>query len=152
MSQTQTQDAAALLAEILGNAENPTDVLKNALDQAAQSNGVSATQQLQLLVASDPNMANYMRPHLPASVKEHQRYLPTEEVYFKDGSFGESPVSINKADFDAKLHIRVDDLDDIADTDTPDVDDNDADNGDDGKPEGNEQKKPARQRKTTAQK
>lgn len=96
-------DAQAMLAEILAGAENPAELLQAAAN-AALSNTQDSQQRLNLLVASDPNIATYMRSSMPPSVNAHQRYVPTVEVVFKDGSWGGEAVTINKDEFDADLH------------------------------------------------
>lgn len=96
-------NAAELLKEILAGSDNPQDLLREALGEAAADSG-NAQQQLNLLIAADPNVASYLRPSMPASVNEHQRYVQTVAVVFKDGSFNGGTVVINKSEFDESLH------------------------------------------------
>ena len=102
----EQQNAADMLKEILAGSENPQELLQQALGNAAAESG-NAQQQLNLLIAADPNVATYLRSSMPSSVNEHQRYEPTVEVTFKDGSFGGGAVSISASDFDEDLHEKA---------------------------------------------
>ncbi|AFE86361.1 hypothetical protein FDH27_gp034 [Vibrio phage SSP002] len=106
MSQIDPQE---MLKQILAASDNPAELLRGAIQEATSGeNGGNALQQLELLLASDPNLKHHLRSGMPASVQEHLRYVPTMIVTFTTGAFGGKPMVINKSDFDADLHEEVD--------------------------------------------
>ncbi|AVI05130.1 hypothetical protein [Vibrio phage VP06] len=102
-------DPQEMLKQILAASDNPAELLRGAIQEATSGDGENnALQQLELLMAADPNLKHHLRSGMPASIQEHLRYVPTMVVTFTNGSFGGKPMVINKADFDESLHEAVD--------------------------------------------
>ncbi|AXH68439.1 hypothetical protein [Vibrio phage R01] len=102
-------DPQAMLQQILAASDNPAELLRGAIQEATQGEGSNnALQQLELLLASDPNLKHHLRSGMPSSIQEHLRYVPTTVVTFQNGAFGGKPMTINTSDFDETLHEKVD--------------------------------------------